>query len=97
MKANNKWGENQKKAESMTDKFIDVLQKQDCYDSWESILIDRIVSRLHKDSGLSRKANLEAIIDTLQTNFGFTVLNVESLAEQIKVEEFVEKLKSNPY
>ena len=33
----------------MTDKFIAVIEKLDCFDSWESIMVERIVNKLVND------------------------------------------------
>jgi hypothetical protein len=92
-----KWELNQKKAESMTDKFIAVIEKLDCFDSWGSIMIERIITKMVQDSGLSNKPDWSGIADMLEINFGFTILKAESLTEQMKIEEFVNEMKNNPY
>jgi hypothetical protein len=92
-----RWELNQKKAEAMTDKFIAVIEKLDCFDSWESIMVERIVNKLVNDGGINGKADWEGIAAMLETNFGFTILKADSLAEQMKVDEFLAEMKSNPY
>jgi len=97
MKKKNKWQENEEKMETMCDKFIEVLKKIDGYSNWESMLVQRIVHNLNKDRVLGGKIYVDGIIDTLEINFGFRVLKADSLAEQIKVEAFIQEMKENPY
>lgn len=96
-KKENQWQENEDKAIAMTDKFIDVLEKLDCYNSWEVIIMERIISKKVQDSGLSNKLDFEGIKEMLEYNFGFRILKGNSLAEDMKIEEFVTQLKENPY
>lgn len=93
----NQWELNEDKMENMCDKFIEVLKKIDGYSGWESMLIQRIVYNLGKDSGLNGKMYVDGIIDTLEIEFGFKVLKADSLAEMIKIEKFMEELHENPY
>lgn len=93
----NKWQINEDKANAMTDKFIDVLEKLDCYSSYETILIDKIIERKRKDAGINGKYGVDDIAEILADSFGLTVLRADSLAEQYKVEAFMSEIKANPY
>lgn len=96
-KRQNQWEQAQKKAENMTDKFITVLEKLNCYDSWESIMVERIINKMVSDSVINSSPKFEGIADMLESNFGFKIFKGDSLAEQIKIEMFLEELKENPY
>lgn len=96
-KQKGKWQEDEEKMERMCDKFIEALKKLDGYSGWEEMLIQRIVHKLGEDCGLNGKINVDGIIDTLEDVFGFRVLKADSLAELIKIEQFIEDLKENPY
>lgn len=91
------WAANQNKAVSMTDKFIAILERLDCYDSWESILIDRMLSKKREDAGLRNKVDFEGIISAIENNLGVRVIKINSLAEEIKLDEFINQLAENPY
>lgn len=96
-KKTNIWRENQYKAIAMCDKFINVLEKLDCYDTWESILIERLINKKFEDAGLYNLPNFDDIAYMLEKSFGFKVFKGDSLAEEMKIEEFLAKLKENPY
>lgn len=96
-KKQNQWQNNQDKAIEMTEKFIAVIKKLDCYDTWQSIMMSAIVGELITDSKRSGEADFDSIADELECNFGFTILKANSLAEQMKIEDFVSDLKKNPY
>lgn len=91
------WEVNENKAIAMADKFMNVFSKVDGFHSWETILLESMMRKLKTDSGLSGKPDLGAVVDTLQYSFGFTVLNPDSLAEQMRIDDFVDTLKANPY
>jgi len=93
----NQWQANEDKAITMTDKFITVLEKLDCYNSWECIMMERIIDKKIKESGLSNNPNFKDIADMLEYNFGFRILKGNSLAEDIKIEDFVNQMTENPY
>ena len=93
----NQWQQNEEKMEAMCDKFFEALKKIDGYSGWESIVTQRMVKKLGDDSGLNGKPNFDSIIDSLDYNFGFRVIKCDSLAEQMKVEAFIEEMKENPY
>lgn len=101
MKKTNKkitqWQHNEDKAIAMTDKFIAIIEKLDCLNGWETIIMERIISKKLDDSGLSNKVDFSNIIDMLEYNFGFRILKGNSLAEDMKIEQFITQLKENPY
>lgn len=90
------WQKNQDKAVSMTDKFIAVLEQLDCYDSWESILLDRIIAAKKKDAKLNRLPYFDDLIETIESQLPVVCIKVENLAQQTRLEAFIEDLKENP-
>jgi hypothetical protein len=86
-----KWEENQDKAEAMCEKFINILSKIDGFHKWECILLKAILKRLQKDN------DFDGIVATLEIDFGFRVLKVDSMVQEMKIDAFIEELKQNPY
>lgn len=91
MKKQNKWEENQKKAEAMCDKFINVLEKLDAHKHWYCTLFETLISRMQKDG-----EDIGGIIDTLEIDFNLKVFKIENLAQEIRLESFLNEIQSNP-
>lgn len=91
MKKKTNWELNQDKAEAMTEKFIAVLENLDCFDTWAAIMIKKIIEKKKGDND-----ECEDIIDTLEMEFGFRVLKIENLAQEIMFEDFEQSLQNNP-
>jgi hypothetical protein len=88
----NKRQANEAKAELMAEKFINVFEYIDCFKKWEVILLERIIKRLQKNG-----EDMEGITATLELSFGLKVFQVDSIAQEMKIDEFLEQLKENPY
>lgn len=86
------WKVNQDKAKAMTQKFIAVLKNLDCYDKWYSIMVESVITEMVKDD-----EGDEGIADLMEINFGFKTFKSDSLITDIKIENFLNEIKENPY
>jgi hypothetical protein len=94
MKKQSQWAANQEKAENMTKKFIAVLKNLDCWDNYAAILMKGICCQMVEDK---TNFNNEEIADMIESTFGLRTFESNSIIEDMKIDEFLEDLKANPY
>jgi hypothetical protein len=86
-----KWDADEKKAINMCNKFINVLEKLDGWRKWQSILLVAMIERMQED-----KEDAGVIIDTLEMDFNLKVFQIENLAQEMRLEAFLNEIKENP-
>ena len=84
------WQANQEKAEQMCEKFYNVLEGIDAFDDYTIIAIRVLLARLDK----KEKKDL---CENLELELGCKVMYVDSLAQEMRFEAFVQEIENNPY